>query len=290
MRRGRIFLAACLAAAVVLTGGLHRAARAAGFAEPKVEYSADQYMGVEDKVIKSKVYHAPGKERMDMDLGEAKQYVITRRDKKLSWIVMPDQKMYIEMSLEEGKKGPERQARAINECSVTQKAAGKETVNGVSTTRGDIDMSCPDGTRFSGSMWTTKEGILVKLDAAAKEGSGKKGRLTIELKNLKIGKLDPKVFQVPAGYRQMKTPGGMIPGLGGIDGKEMMRGPGPGPTPRPAAPSDTGRSYTSQPRDTGRSYTAEPRATQPEAAPQKEKGTIDKVLDPVKKLKGLFGR
>jgi outer membrane lipoprotein-sorting protein len=168
------------------------AVRAAGLAEPKVEYPADQVAGSGDLTLKSKVYHAPGKQRMDMEEGEGKQIIIMRADRKLFWIVMPEQRMYMEKSLEEGKK----ERRDLTDCAFTQKAAGKESVNRVDAAKSEIEVSCPDTSEYSGTMWTSKEDIMVKMDAVAK-GKGSKGRFRTELKNLKIGKQDPNLFEVP---------------------------------------------------------------------------------------------
>jgi outer membrane lipoprotein-sorting protein len=280
-----------LAASLVLLAAFAGAASAAGFAEPKVEYSADNYVTAEDgKEVKFKMYQAPDRQRMDFDEG-GKQSMIFRPDKKVSWIVMPEQKMYLEMSLEDGKaKGPGTRTRDMSDCSVTQKPSGKEVVNGVDTTRSDVDVSCPDGAKYTGKVWMSKEGIMVKMDATAKDGSGTKGRVRMELKNLKVGKLAPGTFEVPSGYKPMK-----MPGMG--DFKESMGSPpqktGTQPTKvKPSKPQDTGRSYTSQPRSTGRSDTAEEsqetKADQQETSKPEEKSTIDKVLDPAKKIKGLF--
>jgi outer membrane lipoprotein-sorting protein len=280
-----------LAASLVLLAAFAGAASAAGFAEPKVEYSADNYVTAEDgKEVKFKMYQAPEKQRMDFEEG-GKQSMIFRPDKKVSWVVMPQEKMYLEMSLEEGKaKGPGAKSRDLNDCSVTQKPSGKEVVNGVDATRSHVDVSCPDGAKYAGTVWMSKEGIMVKMDATAKDGSGTKGRIRMELKNLKVGKLAPGTFEVPSGYRLMK-----MPGMG--DYKEMMGSPpqktGTQPTKvKPSKPQDTGRSYTSQPRSTERSGSAEEsqetKADQQETSKPEEKSTIDKVLDPAKKIKGIF--
>ncbi|MCL5965926.1 MAG: DUF4412 domain-containing protein [Deltaproteobacteria bacterium] len=262
---------------VMIATPLFAAAAAAGMAEPKVEYSADQYLSTGEQTVKSRVFHAKGKQRMELDLGGTRQAVITRFDKNLSWILMLDEKRYMETTLGEGKA----KSNDIRECTISQKTAGTEVVNGVSATRSEIDATCPDKTRFSGSMWTTRDGILVKLDAVAK-GKGAEGRMKIELRNLKIGKQDPKLFEVPPGFTKLAVPGG-------FDTKGMMKAP-TAPPKAVEKPSNTGRSYTAQPRDTGRSYTAQPRTgeTKEQSKPE-EKGALDKALDTGKKLKGLLG-
>jgi hypothetical protein len=232
---------------------------AAGFQEPKVEYSADQYIATGDKILKSKVYYAPKKQRMDVEETGGEQYIITRLDRKVFWIVMPEQKMYMERGLTGDAKTPGEQARDLRECNLTRKGSGKETVNGVSATRSAIEMSCPDGANFSGDIWESKDGILVKMDVTARDGSTAKASIKTELKNLKIGKQDPKLFEVPSGYRQMSMPIGISPGMGAIpEVKEISESP------------ETEK--------------------QPEDVPRKEQGTVEKGADAIKKLKGIFGR
>lgn len=250
-------------------------ATAAGLMEPKAEYSADQYMGDGSRTVKSRVYHAPGKSRMEIE-EEGTQAIITRFDRKLMWTVMIAEKMYMEMPL-----GEEKKTRDVRQCDVTtMKEVGKETVNGISTTVSEVDATCPDKSGVSGKVWTSREGILVKMDAVSKGTGKEKGqRVLLELKNLKIGKQDPKLFELPAGFTKLSVPTG-AGAPGGFNIKDMMKEP-TAETKGKEQPRDTGRSYTAQPRDTGPSYTAQPRA--------QEKGVLDKALDTKKKIKGLIG-
>lgn len=52
---------------------------------------------------------------------------------------------------------------------------------------------------------------------ASKAGAPKKDAVRMELKNLKIGKQDPGLFEIPAGYRKME-----VPSMGDL--QEMMKG------------------------------------------------------------------
>ncbi len=240
---------------------------AAGFSAVNVEYSADRYMGTEENTMMGKVYYSPGKERNELNAGE--HVTIMRMDKKLMWMLMPKDKMYMEHKFGEGK----RQEGDFRQCDIRQTDAGDETINGVRTKKKTIDVSCPDREKFSGTIWTTGENIVMKMEAAEKGGGSKGKAFRMELKNLKIGKQDPKLFEIPPGYGKME-----IPSMGGI--QKMMKEQSAQEQARKKTPKpeETGRSYTAQPRDSGRSYTAEPR----------EKSAVDKVLDPAKKIKNLL--
>lgn len=256
MRSRNVKWAGCVTAAVILLAGLAGQGRAAGLTEPKVEYSADQHVIVGDKIVKSKVYHAPKKQRMDIEEGGEKQHIITRLDRKVLWIVMPGQKMYIERSIDAPKEG--QSSRDIKECDIHRKESGKETVNGIVATKSAVEVSCPDGARYSGDIWESKEGIVVKMDVTAKGEKSTAAQIRSELKNLKVGKQDPALFEVPSGFQQMKMPFGMMPGEGGGGKKSAMEMP----------PSDE--------------------KDQQEPDSPKEKGNIG--ADAVRKLKGLFGK
>ncbi len=186
--------------------------------EPKVEYSADEYMETEEVTMQAKVYYAPGKERREQDMGGMKQIMITRRDKSVTWMLMPEQKMYMETKIEE-RKGRNEDISDYRDYKIEQSVIGEEVVNGVKATKSKVVVTDQRGNKFGGFMWDTKEGIMVKMDTVAK-AEGAKRRMKIELKNLKIEKQDPKLFEIPSGYRKMSTPG-----LGGdFNMKDMMKG------------------------------------------------------------------
>lgn len=189
---------------------------AVGMQDIKAEYSADEYMETEEMTVQSKVYRAPDRERREMNMDGEKQIMIIRRDKGVVWTVIPDERMYMEMKITEGNKGD----KDLSEYNIEATVVGEETVNGVSTTKSKLVMTNKkDGSKMGGFWWTTKEDIVVKMDVIAKD-EGSKDRVKSELKNLKIAKQDPKLFEIPSGYRRMSVPG---MGKGGFDVREMMK-------------------------------------------------------------------
>jgi len=193
--------------------------------EPKVEYSADSTMETEGGMtMKSRIYHSPGKQRIEMG-GAGGSVSIIRRDKKVMWQLMGN--MYLEMSLDR----PD--AHDPQGMDVQQTAVGDETVNGVKTTKYKTIATMKDGKKFGGFFWVTKDNITMKMDLLYKEGD-KKMRMASELTNLKIGKQDPKLFEIPPGYTKNDM-GAMMGGMGRGKGKggapnidEMMKGMGKG--------------------------------------------------------------
>lgn len=176
--------------------------------QPQVEYSADSVMETAEMSMKGHINYTPTRERREMVMGSGgdKMITITRHDKKVAWTLMPAQKMYMETNI--------AQARGKDDISgykIEQTTVGPETVNGVSTTKSKIIMTGPKGEKMGGFWWMTKDNIMVKMDVIAIDKKDKM-RIKNELTNLKVGKQDPKQFEVPAGYEKMSIPGMFMPG------------------------------------------------------------------------------
>ncbi|MBI3805296.1 MAG: DUF4412 domain-containing protein [Nitrospirae bacterium] len=199
--------------ALLLTWVSFGASWAAELPEPKVEYSADSVVEAEQMTLKATIYHALDKERREQEKGSMKQVLILRKDKNLAWMLMPEQKMYMEMPSTQAKN----KEIDLSNYKIERTEVGKEVVEGVDTTKSKVVMTGADGASFDGFLWTTPEGITMKMDAVA-QGKGEKSQIKMTLKNLKIAKQDPALFEIPAGYHKMPVNpfGGMgkAPGSG----------------------------------------------------------------------------
>jgi len=205
MKKAGMFL---MVAAITMAG----MAQAAKPSQPQVEYSADSAMETAEVSMKGHVNYAPMRERREMVTdGGDKMIMITRLDKKVAWTLMPSEKMYMEMDLAQAS------AQAKDDTSkykIEQTVVGPESLNGVNTTKSKIIMTGPKGEKMGGFMWTTKDNIVVKMDAIAIEKNDKH-RFKTELTDLKVGKQDPALFEIPQGYSKMSM--GM-PSIGALLG------------------------------------------------------------------------
>lgn len=190
-------------AVAIAVGNMTMAAavQAAGPPQSKVEYSADTMLESAEMSMKGKVNFTPTRERREMVMGSGgdKMITITRHDKKVAWTLMPAEKIYMEMALNQSGPG---QPPDPSQYQIEQTVIGPDTVNGVSTTKSKIIMTGPNGEKMGGFMWMTKENILMKMDAIAIDAN-QKHRFKTELTNLKVGKQDPKLFEIPPGYEKM---------------------------------------------------------------------------------------
>jgi len=201
MRIGLIILISMLPGFVAAAGAMERSS---------AEYSANTITETSEGTIKGVVYHTPDKERREMKIEGNKTTVIVRRDKKLIWMLMPGEKVYMQMGL-----GESRDKTDLSGYEIKRTKVGTEKLGGVMTTKSKVVAKKKDGSEFTGFWWTTKEGIVMKMDLQS-VGRGDKGHVKMRLTDVKIGKQDPKLFEIPAGYTKM--------GMGMPSMKDLMGG------------------------------------------------------------------
>jgi outer membrane lipoprotein-sorting protein len=169
--------------------------------------------------LKEKVYVAPGKQRKEQDLGGSTQVSIIRMDKGVMWMLMPDDKMFMEMSMQQAQS--QNPGVDMSGYKIERTEVGKETINGHEATKYKVIMTDPDGKKLGGFQWIVNPGIQIKMDTVSKDGNSKE-RIKMELTNLKIGKQDPALFEIPDGYTKMTMPS--IPGMGNRGMKGLLEG------------------------------------------------------------------
>ena len=210
-----IFIATLLAFAGI--------AHAATPPKPQVEYSADSVLETADAKMQGHVNYTPARERREMVMGRGgeKIFMIMREDKKVAWTLMPADKMYIETNINQANSSTSPDA---SKYKMEHTVIGPDTINGISTTKSKVVMTGPKGEKMDGFMWLSKDNIMVKIDATASD-KNKKTRFMTELSNLKIGKQDAKLFEIPAGYEKMSMPGmpGQGAGGGALNMKDMLK-------------------------------------------------------------------
>lgn len=136
--------------------------------------------------------------------------MILRKDKDIQWTLLPQQKTYIQKP--RNKKVQEREKK------LSYYEIGNESLNGVETTVIKVTRKTEQGERTEGRMWVTKDGITLKSKFIVEKG-GERKPVSMELKNLQTGRLDPSLFEIPRGYSKFFPHGSSIPGRnnGGTD-------------------------------------------------------------------------
>jgi len=159
-----------------------------------IELSADMTTsGKGQQTFTSKMYLKGAKYRMEMP-GQH-EYTIMRQDKNVMWVVMPDQKTFMEMPFDPKQK-PRMEEKQAGE--VSRKLIGSETIDGHPTQKYEITVR--EGTKTEKLYQWLATDLHFSIKTAATDGSW-----SIEYKNIKTSVSD-SLFEVPAGFKKMTLP------------------------------------------------------------------------------------
>jgi outer membrane lipoprotein-sorting protein len=145
-----------------------------------------------------KIYFSPPKIRTDTSSKGHDSIMIIDSSTKTSYVLMPQQHMYMETHAQGGTAARPQQAPPASfdpqhpcPANITCKKLGTETINGRVCEK--IEITTKSGTTTT---WVDQK-LLYPIKTVAASG------YVTELSNIKEGKPDASLFEVPAGYKKM---------------------------------------------------------------------------------------
>ncbi len=181
----RYMLALCAALLVVFSGSTAGA----------LDFSSDMVMTSQGQTHTSKVWAKENKFRMESS-GQP-GYTIMRADKSVTWMVMPEQKAYMEMKLDPSKR-PRSEEKVQGE--VSRKLIGTESANDHPAKKYEVTYT-EGGKTDRMYQWIATD-INFPVRMAAIDGSW-----VLDYKNIKMGVPPDSLFEVPSGYQKTAMPG-----------------------------------------------------------------------------------
>ena len=178
------------------------------FKPSNAEYSANVVFETKEGSFRTKVFNSASHERREMSESGANMITIINKESKTMYMLMPDEGMYMEISGSSPMASMAPKQPEMDDYNFEQTEVGKETINGVATTKYKMIMtskSKPD-MKLGGFFWLSKEDILVKMDAMSVDKKSK-DRIKIELTDLKIEKQNQSLFEIPSNLQKMSMPG-----------------------------------------------------------------------------------
>ncbi|HBK69493.1 MAG TPA: hypothetical protein DEB05_06350 [Firmicutes bacterium] len=158
-------------------------------AQELTEFKADfTTVEAKGKIISGTIYIKGDKIRQEVEEDGGTLVTILRLDRKVSWILMPDNK-YMEVSLPFDPNQPQNQ-------DFEMATIGQEKING-------YDCDIIQYTYKKKSLGVLKQWVAKELKYAIKiESLDSKGKVTstTEYKNISRGILDDSLFELPKGY------------------------------------------------------------------------------------------
>jgi hypothetical protein len=174
-----------------------------------LDYSADimnvEVIGKEKETTKAKGYFSKDKWRSEAETDEGEKAItIFRLDKEVLWILMPEQKMYMEQKIPM-EKFIEAASQAMKELEeekkikVYRKIVGKEKISGILCNKHKITVK--DFSEKKTRTYTMYQWISVKHKELIMKTAFEGGSYT-QLKNVKFKKQPASLFEIPKGYKK----------------------------------------------------------------------------------------
>jgi outer membrane lipoprotein-sorting protein len=165
------------------------------------EFSADLFLKHGGETMTGKVYVKGDKTRQEFVQQGQKQITIMRPDKGVTWLLMPAEKIYMEMSNQEGAAYDPQLDQNIIKDKAEIKLLGKETINGYVCDK--YQYIYRDTSMGTATQWVSKQ-LNYPIKSEYKSSSG---YMLTEYKNIKEGNVQNSLFEVPGDYALMSLPG-----------------------------------------------------------------------------------
>lgn len=162
-------------------------------------YTANFTVTSDKGTYRGTVWHAPGRERRDFDTAGGGQALLLRRDTDSAYLMKPSGRWYVGLAL----NAAVGLAGGLDGMVVKRTKVKDDKVAGIPATQYRIDASAAKGGRFDGDAWFSKEGILVKAVGVISTPKGRRMPVETALSGLKLGAVDERKFDLPAGWLGM---------------------------------------------------------------------------------------
>ena len=153
------------------------------------DFSADIVNSTPEGSFTAKIYVSGDKSRVEM----AEAITISRIDKKVVWVLMPQQRMYMEQPLDLHSTASTQEKM---DGEIERKVEGNETVNGRNTTKYRVTFEVQE--RQESVFQWIDEASHIPVKTAAIDGSWSN-----EFKNIQSGPQNQELFEIPAEYQKM---------------------------------------------------------------------------------------
>jgi hypothetical protein len=155
-------------------------------------FSADMVTQSAGQTFQGKMYFAPGKMRFEM----AGTVMITRLDKQVAWMLMPDQGMYMEQPVD-----PKAAVSGTKEVpgETERVPEGKENVNGRDTDKFKVSYTT-NGRTETIYQWIAPD-LSLPVRVAAADATWQ-----VDYLNIRPGAQPDALFEVPGGFQKMSIP------------------------------------------------------------------------------------
>lgn len=171
------------------------AARAATLGDPQIGFTAERVLVFDGRSYIGRMWNMPGEQRHEQELPSLKPIFILRADSSVGDVLLPQLHTAVEFDLP-------KVLAVLGQPDLLGRPVGSETVNGIATTKYEVDKDIPDG-HLSGALWLSRDGIPMRCDGSYTNRKGKVSTVHWELRHVQIGEQDASLFEVPSDYSKL---------------------------------------------------------------------------------------
>ncbi len=172
-----------------------KGASAETLGDASVGFSAERVLIIDGKSYIGKMWHMPGAQRHEQALPTLKPVFILRTGSALGDAILAPLHTVVEFPLP-------KEMSLLGDPGLLRAPIAHETINGIATTKYAVAEESPAG-RVTGSLWLSREGIPMRCDASFEAGRGKVSTIHWELRQVRIGKQDAALFEIPSNYAKL---------------------------------------------------------------------------------------
>ena len=156
------------------------------------DLSADTVMVEKGRAQEGRIYIKGENYRIQRN-GES-EYIIIRHDREVMWVMMPQEKVYVELPLDEAKTP---RIQEMNQGEASRKFLGAEEVDDHPSDKYEITLK--EGSKTESFYQWTATDINFPIRTAAPDGEW-----LVEFRNIKQGVPD-SLFEIPADYQRVRS-------------------------------------------------------------------------------------
>ena len=180
-------------------------AKGATLGDAQVGFTADRTLVIDGRSYTGKIWAMPGRERHEQAIHAFRPVFLLRAGSPIGEVVLAQMKTIVQFAMP-----PE--LRLLDKRRLTEHPVGRETVNGIATTKYAIDETVPEG-HAEGALWLSRDGIPMKLVGSFTRQNGKVATIRWELSHVRIGPQPAALFEEPHGFSKL-PPEAVAPLLG----------------------------------------------------------------------------
>ena len=165
-------------------------------AAPAAEFSGQMLTRVRETTVPGRIFVKDGKLRQEFIDDKGQTITILRPDKKLIWVILPLERVYMEVPMKPKWPG---QFIQIPPDAKQKRLVGSERVNGYDAEKLEVSVSSREGLERQLYWVPAKLGVPIKVEVPARKFSS-------EYKGVQERPLADRLFEIPPGFEKVSKP------------------------------------------------------------------------------------